>query len=99
MGDLVGRVNRAMGAEHVDNCEHDHIGELESAVDELQARLRDAEATIGEHLATIIRYQSENATLRAHSGRLVELLSDAWWVEAAEHLQELRMMTTEGSLH
>lgn len=74
MSDVTKRVQAAMG------------------VDNTHATPAEPSQTLGEagHASLCRRLQVENSELRAHAGRLVELLEDAWWVEAAEHLACLR---------
>lgn len=79
------------------------LADCQRKVEELEKRLAERDREIGKLRAEIDLLQKavlpmtrfEMRELRHHSSRLVELLRDAWWVEAADHLHQIRRLTRE----
>lgn len=69
------------------------IRQMDARISELGRDVRDVSAELGKALAERDAAREEGYQLRLHSSRLVELLSDAWWVQAAYALNKVRELT------
>jgi hypothetical protein len=84
--DLVGAEERRREMEQTIREMDGRIAELNREVGTLRAEARSAMAELDDA-------NERSSQLHLHSSRLVELLADAWWVEAAHALGRLRELT------
>lgn len=90
LGKTVGDVEKRMNAER----RHEQTARIDSLVAEvrdLSSRLGEAQAQTGDMRANIVE-------TRRYANRLLELLKDAWWVEAAACYQALHHYANDNTV-
>jgi hypothetical protein len=90
LGKTVGEVEKRM------NAERRH--EMTARIDSLVAEVRDLSSRLGETQAQTGDMRANIVETRRYANRLLELLGDAWWVEAAACYQALHHYANDNTV-